>query len=564
MKEKDYPADRHILLSCLSAADLEAAAGLGDGRGPFLSALLGGDFTAAVLLGYTDPGKREASRELSALEAAQAGGAAGTEVQRRARARAVDNTSGGYFFYQRWLKQALKAAGEPVALEFEEVQLRSLADGARMVEAASQVFTRAQAAAPQAAFTVLLSEGDPVVAFSWAMVAMMNEDAEVQVITGRGAKVSLPKWFLGGDSGVRDYAAVFHLYGDQRLPALLGIRQFDAQRQVIITTERYPAEHLRRFLPKESAFFVIELKDAFDAAEAERQIYNFVNKRRLKGQRLGFNLTGGTKLMFSGARAACERLGGVPFYFEVYRDRLLYLNDEASAEKVKGVEDVEDFVELAGREVRGKGKWQARFQLRRGVSEFLWSKRSKLSAIYHELSEINETEEPFSVERRGVKAQLYSDHHGTIEIDGTAYRVNDAPDFAAYLSGKWLEEYSYAQLDRLGKIIKDRRLGLEISWGVNEDGSYTAASQEFDLVVTNGRRLVVVECKAGRVTNDHVYKLDSIVRGFGGVEGYGILMSAFKPGKNVLRRLEENKRLSCCSGRTAPEALAQTIQGLLS
>ena len=49
--------------------------------------------------------------------------------------------------------------------------------------------------------------------------------------------------------------------------------------------------------------------------------------------------------------------------------------------------------------------------------------------------------------------------------------------------------------------------------------------QEFDTMFTDGYRLYIVECKTGHINGDHINKLESLVRQYGGIEGRGILLN---------------------------------------
>ena len=67
-------------------------------------------------------------------------------------------------------------------------------------------------------------------------------------------------------------------------------------------------------------------------------------------------------------------------------------------------------------------------------------------------------------------------------------------------------------------LIMDMRIGLTVSF--KEDGTDKSSSsfgelsnlfgdtyQELDITFTDGRRLYVIECKAGKVISEHIMKL---------------------------------------------------------
>ena len=79
-------------------------------------------------------------------------------------------------------------------------------------------------------------------------------------------------------------------------------------------------------------------------------------------------------------------------------------------------------------------------------------------------------------------------------------------------------------------------------------------AQEFDVVFTDGKSLYIVECKAGNLTSEQVYKLSDCVRTYGGVLAKGILASALgKLNKTTRKRIEEAKNLTLISDQSLHE-----------
>ncbi len=122
-------------------------------------------------------------------------------------------------------------------------------------------------------------------------------------------------------------------------------------------------------------------------------------------------------------------------------------------------------------------------------------------------------------------------------------------------------------------LIKDMRIGLEVSFKENDaDKSSSSFSaqlsnlfgdtyQELDITFTDGRRLYVIECKAGKVNSEHVMKLQNIVRYFGGIEGRAVLASCFYPDKKVvIKRINDSKNLQLVSGGNLFRQLKEMLQ----
>ena len=122
-------------------------------------------------------------------------------------------------------------------------------------------------------------------------------------------------------------------------------------------------------------------------------------------------------------------------------------------------------------------------------------------------------------------------------------------------------------------LIKDMRIGLEVSFKEDDaDKSSSSFSaqlsnlfgdtyQELDITFTDGRRLYVIECKAGNVNSEHVMKLQNIVRYFGGIEGRAVLASCFYPKNKVVRKkIADSKNLQSVSGNSLFRQLEEMIQ----
>ncbi|WP_268206306.1 Card1-like endonuclease domain-containing protein, partial [Vibrio parahaemolyticus] len=261
---------------------------------------------------------------------------------------------------------------------------------------------------------------------------------------------------------------------------------------------------------------------------------------------IAFNMTGGTKLMYAGALAACRKVNATPFYFDNRSNKTIFLND-FRAIPTKTINSVDTFIKLNSNKlwVSKLGNWEDIPNIEsvnRGELTFeIWKSRSKMSTLYKELVKFNDSLEPFELSKNGILVRYSKEHQAEIHINNKRFLFEYWPDFARYLSGGWFEEYTYRCLSPLlisGKI-KDLKIGLEVS--IDDDKGYSFLSdpqlyQELDITFTDGRVLYIIECKAGGVKSEQLMKLQNIVRYFGGVSGQGILACCFSPNNSVIRR----------------------------
>jgi hypothetical protein len=296
--------------------------------------------------------------------------------------------------------------------------------------------------------------------------------------------------------------------------------------------------------------------------------------------RIGFNLTGGTKLMFAGALAACRKVNATPFYFKSRNNQVVYLNDFRSAD-AKPILSVETFIKLNGKDliISNPGHWDdipgIKSPERKKLTNELWHYRSKISRLYKELCRVNDGFHPFELNRGGIYAKLSKDKRAKISIGDKHFEFKEWPDFAKYLSGGWFEEYTFMKLQPHldSGLIKDMRIGLEVSF--KEESSDGSASsfreqlsrlfgdtyQELDIVFTDGRCLYIVECKAGIVKSEHIMKLQNIARYFGGMEGRAVLAACSPPDNNVVKKkIDDSKNIQLVSGNKLVKELETLIQ----
>ena len=579
---------KRYLLTWYGITDMRAALGFEELGGPVLGALKTGDYTDALVLAYTDPTKTGPDTDSAQNDWAQRlteTRAAGSMPVRQEQLDAVDafaNTSGGHLRYKKWLRGEVSRLGLLVTVQMAVKELPSLNDARGIYEAAAEALAIVLSADGEKEVTFYLSPGTPVMAFTWAFVSLVNPEMNIRIIASSDFRkppetIQLPYELLAPSSrkrrhavpGGRELDVIFHLFGEQRLPSLLGILQFPCRSHVFVTSAKYPPDVMRQFVPEDADFGHI-LVNAFDPMSAKVEILKAVAQMPA-GTRIGFNLTGGTKLMFAGAIAACRKVGGIPFYFETREHTLVFLDDYATMD-IRGVADVEQFIGLNGFAVSRRGKWEDNSSRgkRAGLTMRLWKDRRQIAKLYKRLSQYADRDGPghveFSLQEGDVSASLDPNARAFIRIGSTEFAFQDCPDFASYLCGGWLEEYVYLKLEHLQRTgtLRDLRIGLTVSWKQERqgEGRTELSAQEFDVACTDGKRLIVLECKAGWVRSEDIYKLQDCVRNYGGSEARGILVAAFPPGEAARRRLGDAQNLSFMAGRDVPAWLDVAVSTL--
>ena len=182
----------------------------------------------------------------------------------RSRFEAVDafsNTPEGHALFRDWLRARIREHDLGVAIRMVPKELASLNDAKGIYDAAAEALDVVLAVDGEKELSLYLSPGTPVMAFTWAFVSLVNPELALRVIVCPDPRrppveVRLPYEILDPSSRkrrradpVRDggFDTVFHLFGEQRLPSLLGVLQFPSRRHVFVTSARYPAGCMQRF-----------------------------------------------------------------------------------------------------------------------------------------------------------------------------------------------------------------------------------------------------------------------------------------------------------------------------
>lgn len=568
---------KKYLLTWYGITDFRASLGFENTDGPIVGALAAESYSDVVILGYTradndlseslEVQRTFASELASILNAGQEKDwkTTGPFVSRFA------NTTVAHEHFLAWLKEKATSIGGGARITFKGEKLRELNDTEGIYACAMRALDLVAREAGEKLVTLYLSPGTPVMAFVWAFAALGHPDLKKRLIAspviGRAPEsISLPAEWLerhgAKQEAIRNIAngfdVIFHLFGEQRMPSLLCIRQFESQHHIFLNSKEYPADCMRVFLDGRE-FYELPV-DPWDDSFVRDKITQLA-KTFPTNTRIGINLTGGTKLMFTGALAAARELGAVPIYFDSRNRRVTFV-DSHHRETIKPIDSVETFLLLNGDGLKlsNHGAMGEFPSDRHRLTKALWAHRSKISKSYRKLCEFNDYFKPFHLCESGFEFALDKDGSAKFKGYGLDLRFEKWPDFAKYLSGGWFEEYVYAlckPYEDMG-VIKDLRINVKLELDQAYPGGTSQRNSEYnelDVTFTDGYSLFIVECKAGNVTQEQVMKLQNLVRFYGGVEGRGIIACCFPPSTESVRKKIKDARLVLCCGGSFSEQL---------
>lgn len=556
---------RHYLLTWYGITDIRSALGLEQGEGPIMGALRTGKYTDVIILGYTNrhkcqdafTGAARAEWEMfrmlpleERLKYPRPKGQTMVDL--------VSNTACGHELFQAYLR----AAQLNVRIQFIAQEMERLNDARAISSAVRNALERTLAEEGEKDITLFLSPGTPLMAYTWATFSRIYPKLHLKVIASSDPRlppeeIDLPKDVIvpeiapSGQECPREFDEMIHLQGtDTNLPQYFSILQFPARRHWFLgSKDTGKVEPLRQLMPADVQVEVREVRP-FDAAST-RQVMSDIISSLPRSRRIGVHVTGGTKLMFAGALSACnEYTNTEPFYFDVKNHNITFLNTNRMVPFV-GVRAIEGIIRACGYKISEPGCWQdnPNRERRRELTVRIAEKYSIFSGLFKNKEfrdykiKLGKEPEPFNffVPKLVVS---YKDGYVTMSLDGEEFQYSDSMDFPFYLGGGWLEEYVYMQLQPLlesGDIV-DLRIGVKAESAIRNHSSEMPLI-ELDGVFTDGKRLYVIECKSGEVSQNHIQKLANNVMQLGGQAARGILVHSCNLVDSHKERLRTMKNL---------------------
>nr|WP_233707320.1 DUF1887 family CARF protein [Helicobacter cetorum] len=360
-----------------------------------------------------------------------------------------------------------------------------------------------------------------------------------------------------------DFEVIFHFLGEQLMPIFLGMRQFNAQKHVFVTSSVKNVKKLKGFFKKRKktnesfkinvdAFSCIEV-NVFEPKNIYEKVLNYIKQHNLEDKKLCFNLTGGTKMMFLAGLKASEKVQASYFYIEEKAQQLLLFKNTSEIQSFSiptiPIKDTETFLDLhtPNYTIEQNGivnkKLLDKIKERKILSDLLYKRRTRLAYLYQKINDSYANNKKINICENNIKI-LYENHRVCVNVDGEEIKLEyseDEDDFRNYIIGGWFEEYIYCELLELldRQIIYDLRLNMRLNIdaittqrffpiNINElKSSKSSIYAEFDIVFSDGKNLYIIECKSGKLKNgkEILANLSTNTQNFGGANAKCILMS---------------------------------------
>ncbi len=389
----------------------------------------------------------------------------------------------------------------------------------------------------------------------------------------------------------KQFDLAIHLVGGQPYPNLMGMRDLNAKRHLLLASDQTFAisKKLEDFARRDGVDAqIVKLSDPNDM---DKIITEFTRQEDFVGKKVAVNATGGTKPMAFAAMLGVEgkRCDVDYFYYDTQFERRFHWPIKSSERRTEATAfshlnfrrfRIDDFTRLFDYPVNPpKEDYDLQVRVRAHITKKIWDFRRVITGVQSNnqktlqqeaadlCSERNEAiRRKRSVRPVSIHSSSYSSKYDQrVEVDYdegkggrivfNGFPINIQPnfdEFPDYLGGKWFEEYVYVSLKNAR--ASGRLLEVRPSVSVRSESSPNFDMQEFDLLATDGVRLFVVECKAGNVIQEHVVKLDKLASDYAGVFGIGVLVAQkyqnddYENIRPILEKIDNSKSVYCFHG----------------
>ncbi|MCD8193394.1 MAG: DUF1887 family CARF protein [Tannerellaceae bacterium] len=262
-----------------------------------------------------------------------------------------------------------------------------------------------------------------------------------------------------------------------------------------------------------------------------------------------YNLSEGTKVMAFAAYAVVQQYNAIAFYV-TQKNTLMYLND-FSERRLRGVLTNKEILQLHGNILLSYANLddlpgddiEASARIKQFIEQYP-REHSRLQSFYNNHCqrrlELLPRSNSFS---NGLE---YVQEAGTLLVtlkDEVILQLLLSSGCLLYFDGRWWETLVANQVQqwRMQQSCIPE-VWQSVLFHVNEHNTHI--KNEIDILINNGQKLIFIECKSGTVTQNDVYKVDSIREIYGGDISKAILASYY-PVKEDLLDKADSLQITC-------------------
>lgn len=330
------------------------------------------------------------------------------------------------------------------------------------------------------------------------------------------------------------------LVGGQVAPVYLGIKEFNPDVVHFLVTDKSKQSlvNLKPILTNTTCYEYI--CSPYDHENIKRHCEKIFSKLKI-GDTVDFNVTGGTKVMLLTCQMFMYEKGLTGFYID-QSFNLLSLPDYKQRTLITTL-SVQEFFALSGHRI-------AHTQVLKDFTESEFTAADKIELFSNEYKgyykiirnfikktyimpqkEI-QTEGNISLSKRifltwgNNKIEVFKNGNNILSVNGPAVHN-------LFFNAGWWELIVARQI---GNWKKGHELLVNCQLPFRD---IKMMKNEFDILVSDGKKIIFIECKSGDVKLEDITKMHAIRQVYGGVIGKSLLVSRFMPTLAVQERCKE-------------------------
>jgi hypothetical protein len=344
---------------------------------------------------------------------------------------------------------------------------------------------------------------------------------------------------------------LINLHSEQAIPNYIAIKEIRPDKVVALTTDKYTFQIPIFEKITNSINYQIKRIDAYDIEKNFEIIQDVIINLSVEDE-VYINYTGGTKVMVVSvilkvllstnqklSFVYVNTFGNMIEYLDLSKEKSLAVHKEEISTRLF----LETYVNLKGERLKAiEHKLSKKIEERIALSEQLLLDNSLIKIFNKQKSFFNGRNVKREHRLIGSNYELYwnTEKMGLNTLENK-YEY-DYADGGIYFAGGWLEEYVFFKLynsEYFDKTIANVKFNFTSFNVTDKTRKNSVFKNEIDVVVTKGLKTVFIECKAGNVTQDYVYKLKSIKDHFLGTFGVAVLVTKFKQPKNIIEKCKD-------------------------
>jgi hypothetical protein len=297
----------------------------------------------------------------------------------------------------------------------------------------------------------------------------------------------------------------------------------------------------------------------------------------LENEEVILNVTGGTKIMAFAAFEVFREMERPIIYVDTQDRWIEQLSPAKKRIPFKSVIKVKPYLSSYGQDITEDNTDYERVNSHRAIARELINGIERyeqaigtMNWYAAPLRELRTIPVEVCIREQDLKYSAFKQLLSLFKDNGIIDYWRDCVVFASpadidFVSGGWLEEYVFDVVSGLSPT--DVKMGVKVKW--DQKGPKPTVN-EYDVVSTFNNRLFLIECKTKRflpklsegsdreLSNETIYKLESLKEAAGGLYGKGMLVSYRELTDEQKKRLTANK-LDFCE-RTELKKLKERIQ----